>query len=50
MEFVPTNDGAHKVIVSPEMRNSVCDAYHIYQARKKNEELAAAELAPKKED
>ena len=49
-EFVWCNDGGRKLIVSPEMGNSICDAYNPYKTRKKNEELAAARLAAKKKE
>lgn len=44
------SDGAQKVIVSPEMRNSIRDAYDTYKIEKTNEKLPAAQLAAKKKE
>ena len=44
------SDGAQKVIVSPEMRNSIRDAYDTYKIEKMNEKLPAAQLAAKKKE
>ena len=35
------SDGAQKVIVSPEMRNSIRDAYDTYKIEKTNEKKAS---------
>ena len=49
-EFVQCNDGAHNLIVSPEIGNPICDAYNPFKTRKTNKQLAAAQLAAKKKE
>ena len=49
-KFFRHNDGAHKVIVSSELRNSISDAYRLYKTRKRHQYLAAAQLAAKKNE
>ena len=49
-KFVRHYDGAHKVIVSPELCNSISDAYKLYKTRKRDQYLAAAQLAAKKNE
>lgn len=49
-EFVRLNNGAHKMIVTPEMRNSILDAYNRRKTRRRDEELAPATLDTKKKE
>lgn len=49
-EFVRLNNWAHKMIVTPEMGNSILDAYNRRKTRRRDEELAPATLDTKKKE